>query len=168
MLLGLSAQAPAVKSGMSIELDRLSADHPESGTIELQAAASYTSIGRGRPFRKFIKKRIASGEIPGLPSKGKIVTLNRHQILQPVAAVNAQRRADGSKTVGGIDVAASPGIRSEPPHIAITFLVEAVAFFTGVVGAFGVDYIAVEPLISHIDGAILCSLLTFQKPCTLL
>ena len=40
MLRGLVFQAPAVKSGMAMELERLSTDHWLSGMMELQAAAS--------------------------------------------------------------------------------------------------------------------------------
>ena len=57
-------QAPAVKSGISIELERFSTDHWLNGTMELQAAASYTSWSSGKPLRRQSISRQLSRSAP--------------------------------------------------------------------------------------------------------
>ena len=52
MLRGLLSQEHVVKSEISMELNRFSADHWLSAIIELQLAASQTFLSRGRPWRK--------------------------------------------------------------------------------------------------------------------
>src|SRR5690606_6885136 len=43
---------PIVKSGMAIAWEPLATDHSLSGPTTLHAAASYTSISTGNPFRR--------------------------------------------------------------------------------------------------------------------
>src|SRR5208282_3968232 len=58
-------QPPAVKSGTSIEFERLSTDHWLKGTMQLQAAASYTSMSSGRPLRRqSIRRQHSSKSVP--------------------------------------------------------------------------------------------------------
>ncbi len=52
MLGVLLSHAPAVKSGICIELELLRTDHSDNSTTELKAAASYTSWSSGKPLRR--------------------------------------------------------------------------------------------------------------------
>jgi len=64
----LCCQAPLVKSGMSMELERLATDHSLSGPIALHAAASYTSMSTGKPLRKqSIRRQSIKKSIPPWP-----------------------------------------------------------------------------------------------------
>ena len=58
-------QAPRVKSGTLMELDRLGTDHWLKGTMELHAAASYTSWSSGSPLRRqSISRQSMSRSVP--------------------------------------------------------------------------------------------------------
>ena len=74
--------------------------------------------------------------------------IHRHEVVHLIAAVDIQQLAGRAEAVRGIDVAAVRLVEVEAP---VALVIIPVGFEVVNIGAFGVEYLAEQPVLSHVE-----------------